>query len=332
MTYFLTASHTMHTILENLYREMMPLCDSIVLISRIVAGLALLTCIGYRVWRSLGEGKPLVFMDFFRPVAMCFLVSTFTFTVIPVVNGILHPIVRSTELIVQRQENAIREAARVKEQLLEEQKIREEEIPCGVENREFDEELSSLGIMDIKKISQMYMERAQYRFRQMLREAMLSILEMIFTAAAVVIDTLRTFFLIVLTILGPISFALSVFDVFSSSATQWLTRYTAIYLWSAIANVFSGILARIQTVMYEHEIETLRSGESLSSEAEMTSIIFMIIGILGYTAIPSVSAWIIGSGREELYDRVSSSTLRTAAFATGVISGLGGKGGKQTKR
>ncbi len=40
------------------------------------------------------------------------------------------------------------------------------------------------------------------------------LLEMLFQAASLTIDTIRTFFLIVLAILGPISFAISVWDGF----------------------------------------------------------------------------------------------------------------------
>jgi hypothetical protein len=51
-----------------------------------------------------------------------------------------------------------------------------------------------------------------------------------FQAAALVIDTIRTFFLIVLSILGPIAFAISVWDGFQSTLTQWLTRYISVSL------------------------------------------------------------------------------------------------------
>lgn len=44
-------------------------------------------------------------------------------------------------------------------------------------------------------------------------------MEIIFQAASLVIDTLRTFFLIVLAILGPIAFALAVYDGFHNTLT-----------------------------------------------------------------------------------------------------------------
>lgn len=63
-----------------------------------------------------------------------------------------------------------------------------------------------------------------------------------FNAAALVIDTLRTFFLIVLSILGPISFAISCWDGFHASLTQWFVRYISIYLWLPVSDLSAACL------------------------------------------------------------------------------------------
>ena len=65
------------------------------------------------------------------------------------------------------------------------------------------------------------------------------LLELLFNAAALVIDTLRTFFLIVLSILGPVSFAISCWDGFQASLSQWFVRYISIYLWLPVSDLFS---------------------------------------------------------------------------------------------
>ncbi len=65
----------------------------------------------------------------------------------------------------------------------------------------------------------MYAERATYSMGQSIKQWFRELLETIFQAASLVIDTLRTFFLIVLSILGPISFALSIYDGFQNTLT-----------------------------------------------------------------------------------------------------------------
>ena len=64
-------------------------------------------------------------------------------------------------------------------------------------------------------------------------------------------DTLRTFFLVVLSILGPLSFALSVYDGFQGTLTHWLSKYICVYLWLPVADLFSAVLAKIQVLMLQ---------------------------------------------------------------------------------
>ncbi|MCT4319612.1 conjugative transposon protein TraN [Elizabethkingia anophelis] len=75
------------------------------------------------------------------------------------------------------------------------------------------EETEKLEVMQ----SGMYIERGMYGLKKEMRDGFREFLEVIFQAAALVIDTIRTFFLIVLSILGPIAFAISVWDGFQST-------------------------------------------------------------------------------------------------------------------
>lgn len=68
-------------------------------------------------------------------------------------------------------------------------------------------------------MASMYAERTGYNISQTVKQFFRDLLEILFQAASLVIDTLRTFFLIVLAILGPISFALSVYDGFQNTLT-----------------------------------------------------------------------------------------------------------------
>lgn len=97
----------------------------------------------------------------------------------------------------------------------------------------------------------MYMDRAAYNIKKSVRDWFRELLEMLFQAAGLIIDTLRTFFLIVLSILGPLAFAISVYDGFQSTLTQWISRYISIYLWLPVSDLFSSVLARIQTLMLQ---------------------------------------------------------------------------------
>lgn len=104
-------------------------------------------------------------------------------------------------------------------------------------------------------------------------------LEMLFQAAGLIIDTLRTCFLIVLSILGPLAFAISVYDGFQSTLTQWISRYISIYLWLPVSDLFSSVLARIQTLMLQKDIQELSDPNFIPDGSSTVYVIFMIIGI-----------------------------------------------------
>jgi conjugative transposon TraJ protein len=148
------------------------------------------------------------------------------------------------------------------------------------------------------------------------------VLELLFEAAALVIDTIRTFFLIVLAILGPIAFAISVWDGFQSTLTQWICRYVQVYLWLPVSDLFSSILAKIQVLMLQNDISELQNNPNYSIDASNgVYLIFMIIGIIGYFTIPTVSGWIIQAGGMGSYGRNIGQTANRAGGVAGSVAG-----------
>ena len=155
-----------------------------------------------------------------------------------------------------------------------------------------------------------------------IRDFFREILELLFQAAALVIDTIRTFFLIVLSILGPIAFAISIYDGFQSTMTQWFSRYISVYMWLPVSDLFSTILARIQVLMLQNDIDKLQADPNFSIEASnAVYIVFMIIGIIGYFTIPTVAGWIIMAGGMGNYGKNVNSTAGKAGSVTAGMAG-----------
>ncbi len=118
----------------------------------------------------------------------------------------------------------------------------------------------------------MYIERGMYNMKKGIRDFFREILELMFQAAALVIDTIRTFFLVVLAILGPIAFAISVWDGFQSTLTQWICRYIQVYLWLPVSDMFSTILAKIQVLMLQSDIERMQADPNLLAGFERRGV------------------------------------------------------------
>jgi conjugative transposon TraJ protein len=216
------------------------------------------------------------------------------------------------------------EYRRQKDRLEYEAMVRNPETAYLVSNEEFDKKLEDLGWWpgDIATMAGMYIERAMYNMKKAIRDWFRELLELLFQAAALVIDTIRTFYLVVLAILGPIAFAISVYDGFQSTMTQWISRYVSVYFWLPVSDLFSCILAKIQVLMLQKDIAEMETNPGFSIDASNTAyIIFMIIGIVGYFTIPTVANWIISAGGVGNYNRNVSKVGAYAAGAAGAGAG-----------
>ena len=147
------------------------------------------------------------------------------------------------------------------------------------------------------------------------------VMELLFQAASLILDTIRTFFLIVLSILGPLAFALSVYDGFQGTLTQWLTRYIGIYLWLPVSDLFSAVLARIQVLMLEKDVAALEDPNFIPDMTNAAYIIFMLIGIIGYFTIPTVASWIIQNGGAGSYGKQVNSAGMKGGKAAAALTG-----------
>ena len=105
------------------------------------------------------------------------------------------------------------------------------------------------------------------------------LIELLYHAAALIIDTLRTFFLIVLSILGPIVFGIAVWDGLSGSLTAWFSRYISVYLWLPVSSVLSALLTKIQVLMVQKDIAALSDPNYLPDSGSWYYIVFFLIGI-----------------------------------------------------
>ena len=85
----------------------------------------------------------------------------------------------------------------------------------------------------------------------------------------------------------------SVYDGFHNTMIQWICQYISIYLWLPISDLFSSVLARIQVLMIEKDIAALSDPAYVPDVNNSAYIIFMLIAIVGYFTIPTVSMWVI---------------------------------------
>ena len=324
--------NNLHEVLRSLYDEMIPLSADMAAVAKGVAGLGALFYVAIKVWQALSRAEPIDVYPLLRPFALGICIMFFPTMVLGPINAVLSPVVQGTHTILENQVLDLNDLQAKKDLLEREAMLRNPETAYLASDEEFDKKLEELGWSpsDLVTMSGMYMERGMYSMEQTVKNWFRNLLEVLFQAAALVIDTIRTFFLIVLSILGPIAFAISVWDGFQATLTQWLTRYISVYLWLPVADLFSCMLAKIQSLIIEKDIEMLADPNYIPDTSNTVYIIFMIIGIVGYFTIPTVTGWIIQAGGAGNFTRnVNQTAMKSGNIAgAGAGSTVGNIGGK----
>ena len=313
----------LHQVLRVLYDEMMPLCGNMTGVAKGIAGLGALFYVAAKVWQSLARAEAIDVYPLLRPFALGLCIMFFPTFVLGTINTVLSPVVKGCNQLMETQTFDMNEYRAQKDRLEYEALMRSPETAYLASDKEFDRQLEELGWSpsDMVTMTGMYMDRAAYNIKKSVRDWFRELLEILFQEAGLIIDTLRTFFLIVLSILGPLAFALSVYDGFQSTLTQWFSRYISIYLWLPVSDLFSSVLARIQTLMLQKDIERLSDPNFIPDGSSTIYIIFMIIGIVGYFTIPTVASWIVSAGGTSAYTRNVARAGSVAGAVAGAASG-----------
>lgn len=312
----------LHTILRSLYDEMMPMCSDMAGVAQGIAGLGALFYVAYRIWRSLANAEPIDVFPLLRPFAIGLCIMFFPTVVLGTINSVMSPIVQGTASMLDGQTLDMQKYREEKDRLEYEQMMNDPSTAYLVDDAEFDRQIDELGVTEIGTAAGMYVERGLYKIKKWFQNLMRELLELLFQAASLTIDTIRTFFLVVLAILGPINFAISVWDGFQNTLVQWLCRYIQTYLWLPVADLFSSILAKIQVLMLQNDISELTNNPSADLDGSNTAyLLFMVIGIIGYFTIPTVAGWIIQAGGMGSYNRSINNTAMTGGSWAGSVAG-----------
>ena len=332
----------LHQVLSNVYDQMTPLCSQLTDMARALSGIGVLFYIGVRVWKHIARAEPIDFFALFRPLVLTIMIGFFP-KVMSTINAILSPTVTATASLVQHSNDAVHNLLALQATELTLGSANPVLIgpnPTGIQpgyDKYAQPDNTSSGSGSIwsaigdgfKFIASGMISSIRFVFKLLLS----IILELLFYAASLCIDTIRTFHLIVLAILGPFVFAFSCYDGFQHSLTHWLARYVNIYLWLPIANIFGAIMNTIQANMLQMDIARQQAGSlQVFSQTDIAYLIFLGMGVAGYFTIPGIANYIIHThGPNPLAAKVSSfagaATSMAITAATGVPVNVGGGGG-----
>lgn len=325
---------SLHGVLDQLHAEMLPLCSELIGVGRGIAGFAALWYIAARVWGHISRAESIDFYPLFRPFIIGFAIAFFP-AVISLIEGVMQPTVNGTKNMVEKSDAAIAVLLKQKQEAVKSSEYYQIYVgPSGEGDRDAwyrhaypDEDPNSESWMEkIGNNIRFAMAKASYNFRNSIKEAIAEILQLLFAAAALAINTMRTFNLIILAILGPLAFGLGVFDGFGHTIKHWIARYINVFLWLPIANIFGAVIGKIQERMLKLDIDQIaQAGDTFFSRTDMGYMIFLIIGILGYFSVPSIANQILWvGGGDSLTGRATGAAAAVGGMAGSLAGGVAG--------
>jgi len=318
---------SLHSVLDQLYTDMLPLCEDMIDVGRALAGFAAMWYIAVRVWKHIINAEPIDFYPLFRPFVLGFAILIFP-SVIALINGIMKPTVTGTAAMVENSDYAIAELLKRKEEAIKKTiywQMYVGESGSGNYDKwyqyEFDEDVSEENwLQGIGNSIRFAAAKYSYRIKNSIKELISMVLKVLFEAAALCINTIRTFFMIILAILGPLVFGLAVFDGFQRTLSMWLAKYINIFIWLPIANIFGAIIGKIQENMIIVDIGQIEEiGDTFFSTTDIAYMVFMVIGILGYFTVPTIANYVVYAG--------GGGALLSKTNAAGMIAAKAGAAG-----
>lgn len=325
--------HSLHSVLDALYEDMMPLCSQLIGVGRGIAGFAATWYIASRVWRHIANAEPIDFYPLFRPFVLGFAIMIFP-SVLALINGVMQPTVAATQGMVTNSDKAIEILLKQKGDAIK--KTDAWQMYAGVSGEgdrdkwyqyTYDKDPKDEGwINGIGNSVRFAMAKLSYNFKNAIKEWLSEVLKVLYEAAGLCINTIRTFHLVVLAILGPLAFGIAVFDGFQNTLTMWISRYINIFLWLPVANIFGAIMGKIQENMLKLDISQVQDqGNTFFSSTDLAFLIFMIIGIVGYFSVPSIANYIIhaGGGNSLLHKVTTGFSTTTRSVTSSATSTAG---------
>ena len=298
--------YSLHDVLQRLYGEMLPLCNRMIGIGRAIAGFAALCYIAVRLWRHISRAEAVDVFPLLRPFALGLAIAFFP-TLLAMINGVMQPVVTATAAMGKDAQRAMYYHIELEEKAALDPQAAMPPLP-GADDHWYPSGAAE-GLDEPGLLSSFFSSGLKSMFQSFIRQ----LIEVLYVAAGLAVDTIRTFYLIVLAIIGPLVLGLSVFDGFQQSFIHWVARYLHVFMWLPVANLFGAISARILENM-------MRLDQSFFSSS--VYLIFMVISIIGYTTVPSVASYIVQAGSgDTLLHKINRAT-HSAARSTAVAAAL----------
>lgn len=141
------------------------------------------------------------------------------------------------------------------------------------------------------------------------------IVDVLTTVAQIFISFLSIMYLMILSLTGPITFALAILPAFKGGITSWFARYIQIMLWIPLSQIFMYMMYSVQNILLSESL-----GKSVVTSPVITMLALGVVSIIGMFKIPSIAEWVIESTGGQSFN----AAVNKAGVAGSRAAGKGG--------
>lgn len=138
-----------------------------------------------------------------------------------------------------------------------------------------------------------------------------AVLTFISELALIILNIIRGFFLIVLSIFGVFVIALSAFPTLEGSFTQWLTKYINVYLWLGIGFILQSVIIKVQLLS---SLKLLNDPTNANNATNQWNLLISVCTIVGFLAIPTLSGWMVNAATNSVGNKMGQSAKQGQAM------------------
>ncbi|MCQ2199145.1 MAG: hypothetical protein MJZ19_05430 [Paludibacteraceae bacterium] len=290
-------------------------CSELSAYCQILAGIFALAYIGNIFWKTWGKGQEIHIVDFTKPFVVLICIMNFSLVTGLLDNLIYVPLNTGTNALVENNNNVLSELSNY---------IYKKSDVSQDDSFDIDHPIDSA-----KK-----MFDAVTKIPKMVTMTALNLLAQILCIVAKTCMIAYSYLLrIILTIFGPMAFALSLIPYFSDNIKNWIGKYIGALLYIPICNIilyttqcFATAMFKINTIeLVEYHVENAMSLklDILSSELGVT--IMFIVSACAYFTVPSIAGFILSmaqsTGNVAIGATVKSAATIAGMATAGVVTG-----------
>jgi conjugative transposon TraJ protein len=300
---------SMEEAVKTAFTEVLQSMGNLGAVASSIAALAATLFIGFRVLSHFSRAESIDVYPLLRPFAIGFLVLNFTL-VTDFLNALVRPVETVTQNMVDGQVTRIQQLEQARQQKIQEKMA------------QLDKQIDELSNWSIGQYLSLLIEKQRMYLQEGFSSLLKNLFYALFLAARLVILTTRAFFLIVLTVVGPLAFALAIFTGFQDSHLLWIARYVQISIWLPMANLLGTIVTYLQgRVITLQYLELTNNVPTEAQSGELIYIVFMIIATLCYFTVPTIASYVISSsGVAGGLQRITNLSTATVMGAMGMAS------------